>query len=105
MTGAALALLLASHERPDLDARAAWRWGVFLLWVGPIVMFMVGILPWPGGGAWYGSGAIMLTGSLVLISWALDRAREARAPQVDGATESGAQSPRPGRAPIGVAAQ
>jgi peptidoglycan/LPS O-acetylase OafA/YrhL len=98
MTGAALALLLASHERPDLDARAAWRWGVFLLWVGPIVMFIVGVLPWPGGGAWYGSGAALLIGALALLVRGLRRGRPPSEP-----TPSPLQPPRPSRASVATA--
>jgi len=80
MPATVLALVLACEQRPELDTRAAWRWGGFLLWEAPIFMFIVGVLPWPGGVAWYGSGAIMLTGALILIGVALRQGRRFSAP-------------------------
>ncbi len=94
----ALALLLACQQRPELDNHAAWRWGVFLLWVAPIAMFIVGVLPWRGA-PWYGAGATMLIGALALILLALRQGSLTSGPRVQDVAEVGAQPPTPARAP------
>lgn len=64
-----VALVLACADHPWLDDQVAWRWGLVLLWIAPIVMWVVGLSPVHGEGQhWYGAGALMLIAGVALIA-------------------------------------
>jgi hypothetical protein len=72
MPAIVLTLVVASLEKPWLEASARWRIGLAVLWTAPLVMMIVGVVGLAANRPWPPVGPLLVAAGLWLV-WAGSR--------------------------------